>query len=626
MRAVTAFVATMALVAAVVAQDNSQPAATPSPNQSQSPAGLQPSENALAKLWFKEDMGYAIGTLSKGAPSHTNNGNTYDELSDALVGKSYTLVVANNSSPVRIKFLTAGKVYLLAGLHSRASELAALARVAKHEPTLTATDNTVWSITAEAGTEFTIPFQVTLIAEALENGSNPKSDAVTGTVESPAVPPQASVTPPAAAAPPPTFHSLQELLDTVPDNMWPEHLYGRKTVDAKGKWIGGDFDLDDVQMQVALDRIVAINELIKKNAIGATFEMDMPASTVHDLQERFARDKSEVDMEVLQQGRSSVGLSPETVVISGISRDYKDFTSILSISETFNPDQLEQISKIDAPTKTHFGGTVGKISLGLVKVDLGALTPDQQQYDDYQAKKAQDQRDQRQQHNNQPQPPYPPPPPSKLVARLTISMEIVGCKIEAPLRDGNEGAQEKLIAAQQALDAARAAALRRFQQTPEYKQAEAAVENAQTVLDGVVTTDARAQAATDKLNAKARLERLQDDAIASDQAVLDATKAVADASAEIKLAQAQLDRARADQAAAAAEEQARVDVMAEPKAGDSEDDLVAYAAKKGPSVTLTTKSETPEGKVIVMVNRSSGEEDVVIYTILGKEIVQIDRP
>ncbi len=145
---------------------------TPStqPDHAEAAPVLESSKFVLAKLWFKEDMGYTVGTLAKGAPSHTDNTNAFDEVSDALVGKSYTLVVTNHSSPVRIRFLTTGKVYLLAGTHSRDSELAALAKVAHRETTLTATDNTVWSITADAGTGFVIPFQVALIAESLEKG------------------------------------------------------------------------------------------------------------------------------------------------------------------------------------------------------------------------------------------------------------------------------------------------------------------------------------------------------------------------------------------------------------------------------------------------------------------------
>jgi hypothetical protein len=110
----------------------------------------------------------------------------------------------------------------------------------------------------------------------------------------------------------------------------------------------------------------------------------------------------------------------------------------------------------------------------------------------------------------------------------------------------------KSALAREALDRARAAALHRLSQTPEYQQGEAALADAQKELDAADSADARATAATHILNAKTRLGRLQENAWASDVAVTGATKSYMEASAQLKLAEAGLAKAQVDEAAAAA--------------------------------------------------------------------------
>ncbi|MGD0461999.1 MAG: exo-alpha-sialidase [Tepidisphaeraceae bacterium] len=119
------------------------------------------------------------------------------------------------------------------------------------------------------------------------------------------------------------------------------------------------------------------------------------------------------------------------------------------------------------------------------------------------------------------------------------------------LQDEIDRLRAKSALAREALDRARAAALHRFSQTLEYQQGEAAVADAQKELDGADSVDARATAATDMLKARIRLDRLQENALASDVAVTDATKSDAEASAQLKLAEARLAKAQADEAAAA---------------------------------------------------------------------------
>jgi hypothetical protein len=120
------------------------------------------------------------------------------------------------------------------------------------------------------------------------------------------------------------------------------------------------------------------------------------------------------------------------------------------------------------------------------------------------------------------------------------------------LTDEVERLRAKAASAQQALDSARAAAIRRLSQTREYQDAEAALANAQNEVDAADSPDARMQAATDKLDAKTRLSNLQDKAFASDQITIDAARYAADTSTQLKLAESRVEKAQEDQAAAAA--------------------------------------------------------------------------
>jgi hypothetical protein len=118
------------------------------------------------------------------------------------------------------------------------------------------------------------------------------------------------------------------------------------------------------------------------------------------------------------------------------------------------------------------------------------------------------------------------------------------------LRNNVDQLQKQVVLSVRAANAARTAVIGRLSQTPEYQRAEAAVTDAQTELDAADPGDARAKAATDKLNAKAALAHLEENAFASDRAVTDALKSIAEASAQLKIAQARLDKAQADEAAA----------------------------------------------------------------------------
>ena len=114
--------------------------------------------------------------------------------------------------------------------------------------------------------------------------------------------------------------------------------------------------------------------------------------------------------------------------------------------------------------------------------------------------------------------------------------------------------KEKAAAAHDALEKARDAALARsgVEQTAEYKQALADLQAAQEVLDRAGYADARMKAASDKVNARSRLQELKDKAIASDPGVTEALKADAAARAELQAVRARFAKAKATAAVEAA--------------------------------------------------------------------------
>jgi len=128
-----------------------------------------------AAIAFHENMGYTIARLEAGATSHNNVERPFAAVPRALEGHRYTQVVAYSASPVEVKFLSAGKLYVLVGTdwdgHSVAT--AWLRSVGQREmmpPLLTRrqTGFEVWSLTGETGDRHVLPTQVMLVANSLD--------------------------------------------------------------------------------------------------------------------------------------------------------------------------------------------------------------------------------------------------------------------------------------------------------------------------------------------------------------------------------------------------------------------------------------------------------------------------
>jgi hypothetical protein len=128
-----------------------------------------------AAVAFHETMGYTIERLELGASSHNNDLRPFTAIPDPLAGHTFTQVVACSESPVHLEFLSAGRVYVLAGTdwHGYYPATAWLGGVAEAEPMpLVETRHRpafeVWSLCGNAGDRYVAPTQVALVAGHLE--------------------------------------------------------------------------------------------------------------------------------------------------------------------------------------------------------------------------------------------------------------------------------------------------------------------------------------------------------------------------------------------------------------------------------------------------------------------------
>ena len=129
----------------------------------------------LAAVAFQESMGLTVRRLTVGTSSHNNDSRPIEAAPICLLGRAFTQVVANMVSPVGVQFLTAGKMYVLAGTDWDGYHCAAawLAQMGHREelPQVTTARGTafeIWSLAGTAGQKFVIPTQVGLVADRLQ--------------------------------------------------------------------------------------------------------------------------------------------------------------------------------------------------------------------------------------------------------------------------------------------------------------------------------------------------------------------------------------------------------------------------------------------------------------------------
>ena len=128
----------------------------------------------LAKVAFREPMGYTVERLAGGTSSHNNEARPFAAIPEALDGLPFTQVVAARAAPVEVTFRAAGKLYVLVGDDWDGSRAATdwLRAAGFREPiplvrTQPGFGFEVWALVGEAGARYVIPTQVVLVAAEL---------------------------------------------------------------------------------------------------------------------------------------------------------------------------------------------------------------------------------------------------------------------------------------------------------------------------------------------------------------------------------------------------------------------------------------------------------------------------
>jgi len=163
-----------------------------------------------------------------------------------------------------------------------------------------------------------------------------------------------------------------------------------------------------------------------------------------------------------------------------------------------------------------------------------------------------------------------------------------------------------------ALETVRAAVIQRLSQTPDYRQAEAALAEAQKELASASSAEDRTKAATDRTDAKTRLELL----IGSDGEVKGAAQSDAEAIAQLAAALRRLANAKSDIATAAAK--ATTDAKAKAKAD-------ADAAIPPEIKTAMAQHTLAVGMTLEQCNQSIGAKGKVTGADAGETQYEWDQ-
>jgi hypothetical protein len=129
---------------------------------------------ALARVSFHETTGCTVERLALGVSSHVNELRPFAAVPDILLGRAFTSVVANRASPIEVRFLQAGRLYVLVGTdwegyHRATAWLGGVGTKEDLRPATTTrgTGFEIWSLSAEANDSFVIPTQVVLVGDRL---------------------------------------------------------------------------------------------------------------------------------------------------------------------------------------------------------------------------------------------------------------------------------------------------------------------------------------------------------------------------------------------------------------------------------------------------------------------------
>lgn len=132
-------------------------------------------DTPCAAVTFHETMGYTVERLALGVSSHNNDERPFTAIPATLAQRQFTQVVSHAVSPVELEFVSAGRVYVLAGTdwYGYFAASSWLGEVARPEPVpLLETSHRpafeAWSLVGGCGDRFVAPTQVMLVSDHLE--------------------------------------------------------------------------------------------------------------------------------------------------------------------------------------------------------------------------------------------------------------------------------------------------------------------------------------------------------------------------------------------------------------------------------------------------------------------------
>ena len=126
----------------------------------------------LASVEFSETIGYKVATLVDGMSTHVNVNRRFVDVPPELYGLQYNMVVAHHSSPMKIKCVSPGVLYVLVGRDWDGGIKGPLRDLKASETDLVIETSHVkydaWSLQLSADQEIELPVQAILACESLK--------------------------------------------------------------------------------------------------------------------------------------------------------------------------------------------------------------------------------------------------------------------------------------------------------------------------------------------------------------------------------------------------------------------------------------------------------------------------
>lgn len=134
---------------------------------------VMPVRNKLsASIEFNEDVGYKVYTLTDGISSHSNVSKRFINVPPELYGMQFNMVVAWKSSPMDVKCVKSGSVYMLVGRDWNGGIKGPLQQLGASPTNLVVessqTKYDVWDLPMIENQEITLPVQVIMACDSMK--------------------------------------------------------------------------------------------------------------------------------------------------------------------------------------------------------------------------------------------------------------------------------------------------------------------------------------------------------------------------------------------------------------------------------------------------------------------------